>query len=209
MLDLAGRWVLVVGGGGIAARRVSALLEVGARVRIVAIEANDDLRRMASEDTRVELHLRPYREGDLEGAALVFAATGAADVQKFIAEGAARRGLWVNAADDPAHCSFLMPAILERGPITVSVSTGGESPALAVRLRDELERSLGPEYATAAELLGDLRRNLPPGEARMRALVDLLNGEFLDVLRRNDKKEVERLVSQVRRTITDTLVHKA
>ena len=202
MLDLAGRLILVVGGGQIATRRVEGLLRAGARVRVVTIEACEELRTMAEERSELDLHVRPYREDDLAGAALVFSATGDPVLQKEIAASATARGLWVNAADDPEHCSFLMPAILEHGPLTVSVSSGGESPALAVRTRDAIGQHLGPEYIAAAELLAQLRRELPAGESRMQALMALLDQGLLEALREEDSSHVEKLVEEARREVS-------
>jgi len=198
MLDLAGRSALVVGGGTVARRKVSRLLEAGARVRVVATRAIESLRMRAEQEERLDLQLRRYRDEDLDGVALVFSATGMPDVERAVSEGASRRGLWMNAADDPEHCSFLMPAILERGGLQVSVSTGGASPALAARVRDEIDAALGPEYAAAVELLAELRRALPPGEARARAFADLLDGGLLEALRQRDDPRVQRMTEEVR-----------
>jgi len=199
MLDLAGRRALVVGGGAVATRKISRLIDAGAQVRVVAIRASAPLREMAAREERLELLLRPYRSRDLKGVCLVFRATGRPEVEQEVWESADRAGLWVNAADDHEHCSFLLPAILERGPLLVAVGTGGASPALAVRVRDEIAASLGSEYTAAAELLGGLRRSLPPSPARGRALAELLDGGLLEALRQGDRGRVERLVDEARR----------
>ncbi len=199
MLDLAERRVLVVGGGAVAERKVTRLLEAGAVVRVVALEATPRLLSMAEAEARLDLELRAYAESDLDGTSLVFTATGDPDVEQAVSEASTQRGLWVNAADDPVRCTFLMPAILERGPLQVAVSTGGASPALATRVRDEIDATLGPEYAAAVELLGALRQTLPPGDARARVFADLLDGGLLEALRQGDDARVERMTDEARR----------
>ncbi|MDG2303071.1 MAG: bifunctional precorrin-2 dehydrogenase/sirohydrochlorin ferrochelatase [Candidatus Binatia bacterium] len=199
MLDLAGRLVLVVGGGTVATRKVSRLLEAGARVRVVAIDVAGALRSLVQEDGPVELHQRPFDAADLEGVSLVFSATGDLAVEQAVFDEAERRGLWVNAADEVERCSFLMPAALERGPLQVAVSTGGASPTLATRVRDEIDATLGEEYVVAVELLGRLRETLPPGAGRARAFADLLDGGLLEAIRQGDDARVERMAEGARR----------
>lgn len=202
MLDLADRSVLVVGGGGVASRKVERLLGAGASVRVVTIEANEALRQLADSEARVDLILRPYADADLEDVSLVFTATGDPAVEQRVHDTALARGLWVNAADDPDRCSFLMPAVMERGALQVAVSTGGASPALAKRVRDEIEAALGPEYAAAVDVLGALRTTLPPGDARARVLADLLDGGLLEALRQGDDARVQRMTEEARRGIS-------
>lgn len=199
MLDVSERAVLVVGGGAVATGKVSRLRAAGARVRVVAREASAELLELRERDTAVSVELRPFRDADLDGAELVFTATGDAEVNQAVLDGARRRRLWVNAADDPARCTFLMPAVLERGTLQVAVSSGGASPTLARRVRDEIDAALGPEYARAAELLGQLREALPAGEERGRALGQLLDGGLLEALRNGDEARVERLTEEARR----------
>ena len=131
-LDLAGVPVLVVGAGPIAARKVEGLVAAGAAVTVVASAVSDALDR-ASVVAVVE---RPFEPADVDGMRLVVSATGRADVDAAVAAAATAAGIWVNAADQPADCSFILPAIARNGPLAVAVSTGGTSPALARRLRD-------------------------------------------------------------------------
>jgi siroheme synthase-like protein len=138
-LEITGRHCLVFGTGPVAQARAQALLEAGARVTLVA---------------------RPYEDGDLAGAFLAVAAGGdAAENARMYAE-ADREGVLLNAVDDPAHCHFAVPAVLRRGDLTVTVSTGGRAPGYARRLREELSRSIGPEYGTLLALIGDVRAEL-------------------------------------------------
>jgi precorrin-2 dehydrogenase/sirohydrochlorin ferrochelatase len=145
MLDLDGAPVLVVGGGRVAVRKIEGLLSAGAKVTVVAPSVVDSIRDMA-----VRVVLRPYESGDLDHARLVITATDDPAVNAAVAADATRRDIWVNSADDPANCTFTLPAIARDGPITVAVGTGGASPALASYLRDEIETWLAEIGAAEA-----------------------------------------------------------
>jgi len=159
LLDLTRRHCVMVGGGPIAERRVVSLLEAGAQVTVISPRATPALEALAAEE-RIVLESRSYAEGDLADAHLVFVATAAREVNLAVAREARARGVWVNAADDPAHCTFILPAVVRRGDLTVSVATGGTSPALSRAVRQELETYLTAEYATLAALAGEVRREL-------------------------------------------------
>ncbi len=145
MLQLAGRRCLVVGGGGVALRKVQALLAEGAEVVLVAPEAVRVLEEL-SDSGRIVLERRPYEEGEAAGYALVFAATADREVNRKVFEDASGAGVWVNVADDPELCSFHMPAVVRRGPLHVAIASGGSAPFAVRRLRRLLERLLGPEW---------------------------------------------------------------
>ena len=152
-LVLAGRPVLVVGGGTVAAQKVAGLVACGATVTVVAPEVVSSIR--CRPDVRVEN--RRYRRGEVAGYRLVVAATGDAEVNRAVFDDGEALGVWVNAADDPASCSFTLPAVVRHEPVVVAVSTGGHSPALASWLRDRVAGTVGPEHATLARLLGETR----------------------------------------------------
>jgi precorrin-2 dehydrogenase/sirohydrochlorin ferrochelatase len=158
-LDLQGRPCLVVGGGSVAEVKVEGLLDAGARVTVVSSVLTWRLASWASQG-RFEHRQREYCAADLEGHQLVFSATDRRDVTEVVAADARRRGLWVNAADDPKYCDFLLPSVLRRGRLMVAVSTGGASPALAGRVRRDLESYFTPEYGELVELAAEVRREL-------------------------------------------------
>jgi precorrin-2 dehydrogenase / sirohydrochlorin ferrochelatase len=141
VLRLSDRRVLVVGGGGVAARKVEGLLAADATVTVVAPMVVAELRDLATRGD-ITVAERPYRSGDLEGAWLVLTATDDAATQQQVFDDAEAAGIWVNAADDPQRCSFLLPAVHRREPVLVAVSTQGASPALAAWLRDRLAEAL-------------------------------------------------------------------
>jgi precorrin-2 dehydrogenase/sirohydrochlorin ferrochelatase len=154
-LLVAGRRVLVVGGGAVAAEKVRALLAAGAIVHVVATEVREEVR--ALDLTWEE---RPYVRGEVAGYRLAVACTDDPAANQAVFDDGEEAGVWVNAADDPARCSYTLPARLDRGRLLVTVSTAGHSPALASWLRDQLAGELGPEYDTLIDLLAEARADL-------------------------------------------------
>jgi siroheme synthase-like protein len=153
------RRVVVVGGGRIAARKIEPLLDLGARVVVVAPAVGPEVRGWADAG-RCELVEREFRAGDLDGAWFALTATDDPAVNAAVyAAGEAGR-VWVNSADDPANCSFTMMSVIRRADLVVAVGTGGRSPALAAYLRRFLTKELGPEYETLLELLSEAREGL-------------------------------------------------
>jgi precorrin-2 dehydrogenase/sirohydrochlorin ferrochelatase len=176
-LDLAGRSCLVVGGGAVALEKIRSLLECGARVTVVAPQVVHELHELD-----VELVRRGYRESDLEGRFLVVAATSTTALNRRVFADAEARSLLCNVVDVPELCSFILPAVLRRDPIVVAVSTGGASPALAQRIRDDIADVIGPEHVELAQRLRELRpwvrTHLPTYEDRRRFFADLVAKEL-------------------------------
>ncbi|MHB1583440.1 MAG: precorrin-2 dehydrogenase/sirohydrochlorin ferrochelatase family protein, partial [Acidimicrobiales bacterium] len=153
-LDLRHRPCLVVGGGRVATRKAAGLVGAGAAVTLVAPRINpaiESLARTASADLCLER--RRYRDGEAGAYQLVVSATGVPEIDRAVAEDAAAAGRFVNVADDPDHCSFLLPAVHRSGRVSVAVSTEGASPALAGWLRSRLAAACGAELGELAELL--------------------------------------------------------
>lgn len=155
-LAMDGRDCLVVGGGAVGERKTRTLLKYGARVRIVARELSPWLAEKCSEDA-ISWAGKEYRKEHLEGACLVFAATSDLELNRAIAADAHSRGIWCNMAADPELGSFIVPSVVERGPLSIAVSTSGLSPAIAKLLRQKLEREIGTEWEIFIRLLGALR----------------------------------------------------
>ena len=155
VLLLEGRRVLVVGGGGVAEAKVQGLLAAGAIVHVVALRVSDGVRSQA-----VTWEERPYRAGEVAGYRFVVACTDDPEVNAQVFRDGEAAGVFVNAADDPSHCSATLPARLDRGRLLVTVSTSGDSPALAGWLRDRLGEVIGPEHEALLELLAEARAEL-------------------------------------------------
>jgi siroheme synthase-like protein len=162
MLDLTCRPCLVVGGGAVAQRKVEGLLEAGARVTVVSPTLTHALLAMATE-ARLQWRPREYASGDAAGFVLVMVATDDARVNVAVAAECRERSIWVNCADDPERCDFILPSVLRRGAVTVSVSTGGESPTMARLVREELEALLPPDVAAVTAVMAEVRRSLREG----------------------------------------------
>ena len=159
IVDLTGRRCVVIGGGGVAERKVEGLLAANAAVTVVSPKLSEELEaRVARRE--IEVERRRYRRGDLAGASLAFVATGDTRLAAAIAREGRSQGVLVNAADDPEHCDFFLPSVLRRGPLLVAVATGGGSPALARAVREEIERWLPDDYAELAETVAEVRREL-------------------------------------------------
>jgi precorrin-2 dehydrogenase/sirohydrochlorin ferrochelatase len=183
-LILDGKRCLVVGGGAVAARKVAGLLACGADVHVIATSPGPEL--------------RPYRPGDLDGYRLVIAATDDQATNSAIFSEAEAAGTWINSADDPASCTFTLPSIVRRGPIMVTVSTGGRSPALAKWIKSGIEAYLGPEYELLLEMLATAREEMRES-GRSTEEVDwqsLLDSDMLDLIRAGHASQArERLKS--------------
>lgn len=150
---------LVVGGGAVAFRKIRGLLQADAKVRVISPELIPDLRLLADSGA-VEWFERPFVEGDLEGVSLVFAATNNRNVQILVKEEARKNKVLLNSADAPLESDFHVPAHFRRGPMIVTISTGGGSPALAKKLRKQLEDEIVSEYQGVVELLGMIREGV-------------------------------------------------
>ncbi len=158
-LLVAGRRCVVVGAGRIAARKIEALLAAGAEVHVVAPELGEAVQGWR-DDGRISVDERPFRAEDLDGAWLATAATPDAGVNAAVYEAGEARRVFVNAADDPDHCSFTLMSVVRRGDLVLTIGTGGRSPALAAYLKDRLGGELGPEWEVLLELLAEERTAL-------------------------------------------------
>lgn len=156
-LNLAGKRCVIVGGGGIAQGKVAGLLQAGCQITVISPDATPGIRQAAQRGDITWLQ-RTYQPGDLEGAFIGVAATNVWHVNREIYEEAERLGVLLNVVDDPDLCSFIAPSIVKREPVTLAISTGGASPALARKLRETLSQAEALEWADLAEVLAQARR---------------------------------------------------
>ena len=187
-LKLSGRSCLVVGAGTIAESKIAGLLEAGANISVVAPEATPQVRSWAKAKI-IQWHQRPFEPDDLAGMFLVVAATSSTKVHEHIFELATKRGVLCNIVDVPPLCDFYYPAVVQRGALQIAISTAGQSPALAQRLRKQLEDQFGPEYEDWLAQLGEAREKLHSMsldlQERKRLLHDQASEEAFDAFRRN------------------------
>jgi siroheme synthase-like protein len=191
-LIVQGRRCLVVGGGRVAAGKVRQLVACGAMVHVIAPDVDGSI----TADAHVAVERRPYERGDVAGHRLVITATNDPAVNRAVHDDAEAAGIWVNSADDPANCTFTLPAVSRRGPLTVAVSTGGRSPALAAWLRRRFDDELGPEYEVLADLLASERAALQADGRPTEGLdwQSALDSGMLDLIRAGQVQEArERL----------------
>ena len=188
ILLLDGRLAVVIGGGPVAERKVRTLREAGAKVRLVSETVTRRLRDLA-DSGEIEFVDRRYARGDLAGAVVAVAATDDEEVNRGVYAEATEAGIPVNVVDNTALCTFIAPSIVRRGDLVVAISTGGAAPALAVRIRERLEREFGEEYAHFLELTAELRETVEiPGDQddRAKAWYRVIDSDVLDLVRAGD-----------------------
>ena len=199
-VQLQGQPCLVIGGGKIAEGKVEGLLDAQAEVTVISPELSVKLQELVKQN-RVLYHARTYQPGDLTGAFLVICATDQAEINHQVWQEATANRQLVNVVDDTPRCNFIAPSILRKGDLTIAISTSGKAPALAVRLKERLQRELGPEYERFLELAGELReplaRNVPDFETRKVLWYKLVDSEILAVLARGDEVAAREIISSV------------
>ena len=206
-LNLAGQRCLVVGGGRIGLEKTQGLLVCGADVVVVSPEVDDGVRDLADGGNIVWV-AKTFETSDLDGSLLVIAATADTDVNTAVYEAASGRSMLVNVVDVPDLCNFILPSISRRGPIAIAVSTSGASPALAKRLRREIDKRVGDEYALLASLLDEQREwaksTLPTYDDRRVFFESIVDGDPdpIALLRDGKLDEVRALIEEVRTRVT-------
>jgi len=199
-MHLRGRLCVLVGGGEVAARKAALLLRAGARLRVVAPDLSAALLAVADsgETGDIEHLSRAYIETDLEGAALVVAATDDRDVNRAVSEDARGRCIPVNVVDDPELCSVIVPAIIDRSPVLIAVGTGGSAPVLARLLRATIEAHVPAQYGALARLSaamrGEVQRRLPDVLARRRFWEEVFEGEIAQCALRGETERAQELI---------------
>jgi precorrin-2 dehydrogenase / sirohydrochlorin ferrochelatase len=156
-MKLAEKQCLVVGAGKVGEPKIGGLIDTGASIHVIALEASDVVHGWA-RDNKITLELRAFVPEDLNGVSLAVVATASPSVNETIYREAQRRGVLCNVVDVPEYCDFYYPAVVRRGDLQIAVSTSGQSPSLAQKIRHQLERQFGPGYARWVAELGATRR---------------------------------------------------
>jgi len=198
-LDIENRTVVIIGGGNVCARKAETMMNYGARVTIVSPEFTDEIERWGKSGA-LQIRRKKYEDSDLDGANIVIASTDDQGVNEQIAADCRRRRIPVNVVDVTPLCEFIVPAIVDKGSVTLAVSTGGKSPALARTLKEELQRLVGPEYTEVNDVLGTLRdsakRVLPTDVDRKRFFDGIIARGILDMLREGRRAEAYRTIAE-------------
>jgi precorrin-2 dehydrogenase/sirohydrochlorin ferrochelatase len=198
-LDISRRRCVVIGGGKVAERKTERLLACGARVEVVGKVLTPALAALRANGQIVH-HESDYDRTLIHGAFFVIGATDDSEVNRRISADARALGILVNIVDQPARCDFILPSVVERGSLSIAVSTGGKSPALAKTLRGELEAAYGPEYAVLLEIMGKLREKMiaegHPSEANRDRFEAVVASEILGHIRAKRWREIEALIAE-------------
>jgi siroheme synthase-like protein len=194
-LEMKDRRCVVIGGGAVAERKVEGLVAVGANVTVISPAITNGLRELLTQGA-IRHVAREYQTGDRAGYDLVFVATDNSEINAVVSNEARSLRIWVNSADDPDHCDFILPAVIRRGDLAVAVSTGGVSPAVTRAIREELDQYVSADYASFVRIAGEVRRELreksvsPGAGAWNRAL----KGDFRRLIKEGRPEQAKELL---------------
>jgi len=195
--DLRKKVCLVIGGGAVAERKVRRLLECDASVCVISESLSEGLQCL-QEKGQIRYPAARYSAIWLDDVFMVICATDDKEVNEQVMRDCRSRGIPVNVVDDPERCDFILPSIAEQGDLMIAVSTGGKSPALAKRLRKEMERKYGPEYRELLNIMGKLRSRIVargrPSEENRAVFEAVIDSDILEELRRGDRERVRVMI---------------
>jgi len=196
-IDISKRKCVVAGGGDVAERKVERLLECGARVVVIGNELTPNLEAMKNEE-KISHIPDNYKNDYIEGALLVIGATDRDEINERIYRDSRERGILVNIVDDPAKCDFILPSVFQQGDLSIAISTGGKSPALARNLREELEQHYRHEYRILLNIMGDIREKIisrgEPSDENRKLFESVLNSDILQHIREKNWDEVRKII---------------
>jgi precorrin-2 dehydrogenase/sirohydrochlorin ferrochelatase len=199
-LDIKSRKVLVVGGGGVGSRKVKTLLSCGARVTVVSHEVSAQLQALAASG-EIRLEQRSYQSDDLDDMFLVIGATNDEKLNRQISSDAEQLNTLCNIADRPEVCNFILPSIVHRDDLVITISTSGKSPALAKKLRKDLEKQFGEEYGKLLRLMGAIRKKLlrqaHEPEAHKPIFEQLINSDLIGMIQENKLEDINALLFDI------------
>ncbi|MFH1078692.1 MAG: bifunctional precorrin-2 dehydrogenase/sirohydrochlorin ferrochelatase [Pseudomonadota bacterium] len=196
-LDLTDKKCVVVGGGAVAERKAERLIECGAHVAIVSRTLTPLLEGRKKANT-IEHIDTDYEKQTLNGAFMVIGATDRDDVNAQVSQDARSLGMLVNIVDDPDRCNFILPSLLQQGDLSIAVSTGGKSPALARKIREDLQQHYGPEYKNLLKIMGSLRKKIlaqrHAPEANKAVFEVLVRSDMLQAIREGNWVRVKKII---------------
>lgn len=201
-VDLHDKTCLVVGGGKVALRKVQAILKCNARVKLVGTRIIPEIESLKNKYKNFTFQKKAYDSRDLKNMFLIIAATDSNEINTKIAADASRKGLLVNVVDVPKLCNFIVPSIIRRGDLTVSISTGGISPALAKMLRIDLEKHLGKEYAKMLSVLKTYRRRILrfPDTVKRNIWRKIIDPRMMELAKKKKIIELKRSIEEIIRS---------
>mgnify|MGYP001577040122 FL=1 len=199
-LDINDKPCIVVGGGSVAERKVSSLLNAGAKVLVISPKLTPALKRLANKK-QISYCPNPYKTGDLKGFFLAYSATNDPLVNKAVFKEAKKQGILLNVVDVPELCNFIVPSVVERGDLLIAISTSGKSPAMAKKIREKLEKEFGREYAVFLDIMGKVREKVLTGskesDKNKEMFEKLVNSPMLEWIRKGKKQEINKFLRKV------------
>ena len=200
LLNLEGRKCLVVGGGHVAGRKASTLLESGALVTVVSPEISGVTGELVDAG-KIEWIQAPFNPNHMDGAAIVIASTSDEEVNRMVSREAVRRNIPVNVVDVPELCTFIVPSVIRRGSLVIAVSTSGKSPATSKKIRKKLEKEFGDEWGVFLDIMGQARKTaidkVDDQKQREEIFNRLASSDLLGHIRRGDLEGAQNLVKEI------------
>jgi siroheme synthase-like protein len=200
-LDISGKSCIVIGGGKIAERKVAMLLKFNADVKVISPKITAILSKLSGSG-KIEIIEREYKDGDLDGASLIFAATNRKEINESIKKEAAMKSIPVNVVDDPVLCDFIVPSIVKKGPIVIAVSTSGVLPSLSKKLRKEISAYITEDYIKYVNIIGNFRKhlinNVKERKKRAEIMAEISKTDMKDLINMNTKEIKSRFLKESR-----------
>ncbi len=198
-LDIKRKPCVVIGGGNVAERKVLSLLDAGARVLVISPELTPALKKLASKK-KIGYCPKSYERGDLKGFFLAYSATNNSRVNKAVFKEAKEQAVLLNVVDVPELCNFIVPAVVDRGDLLIAISTSGKSPAMAKKIRQQLEKEFGSEYGVFLGIMGKVRDKLltisKESDKNKKIFENIVNSPMLEWIRQGRKKEINRFLKK-------------
>src|SRR3989338_5985525 len=198
-LDIKGNPCVVVGGGSVAERKVLSLLDSGAKVLVISPKLTPTLRKLVAKKA-ISYCAKSYEGGDLKGFFLAYSATNNSKVNKEVFKEAKKQGILLNVVDVPELCNFIVPSVVGRGDLLIAISTSGKSPAMAKKIRQQLEKEFGREYAVFLDIMGKVRDKIltksKESDKNKKIFESIVNSPLLEWIRQGKKKEIERFIKE-------------
>ena len=202
-LDIKVKSCVVIGGGNVAERKVLSLLDAGAKVLVISPKLTPALKKLANKK-KIGYCPKAYEKGNLKGFFLAYSATNDQKVNRDVFNEAKRQGVLLNVVDVPELCNFIVPSVVERGDLLIAISTSGKSPAMAKKIRQQLEKGFGKEYAVFLDIMGKIRDKVltrsKESDKNKRLFERLVNSPLIEWIKEGKKKEINRFLKQVLRS---------
>lgn len=199
-LDIKGKPCVVIGGGNVAERKVLSLLDAGAKVLVISPKLTLALKKLANKK-KIGYCPKAYEKGNLKGFFLAYSATNDQKVNRDVFNEAKRQGVLLNVVDVPELCNFIVPSVVERGDLLIAISTSGKSPAMAKKIRQQLEKEFGKEYAVFLDIMGKIRDKVltrsKESDKNKRLFERLVDSPMIEWIKEGKKKEINRFLKKI------------